>query len=218
MGRFGAWLKTKGSRFRLAFWGGVGGAAVLLVYLARHRPSWPWFSLWLFALLGLLGLLSLPRLRRALSLSWFGVTLMILVGVASFDLYLFHVETHRQRSERLEIHGVFFDPDHQPIRVGVGSENLDVRLEGSLYEFDRWSVDLRRVGDGQFVVDHLHQVDMLRLPGADWWKPWGRVNKPAIGAPLGGGVWWTPEVPEGEDAFRIELVPEGKRGSIRWNG
>ncbi len=89
-------LRIRGFRLRLAFWGGVGGAVLVLVYLARHRPSWPWFSLWLFALLGGLAVLSLPRVRKSLNLSWFGVTLLMLIGVAFFDLYLFHVETHRQ--------------------------------------------------------------------------------------------------------------------------
>ena len=95
--------QTKGRGLSRAFWAGLAVVGVALVYLARHRPSWPWFSLWLFALLGLLGVLSLPRVRRGLNLSWFGVTLLVLTGTGLFDLYLFHVETHRQRSERLEV-------------------------------------------------------------------------------------------------------------------
>ena len=161
MNRLGERLKIRGFRLRLAFWMGVGGGVLLLIYLAHHRPSWPWFSLWLFALVGGLGVLSLPRVRRALDLSWFGVTLFMLLGVAAFDLYLFHVETHRQRSERLEVHGVYFDADHQPIRVGVGYPGLDVSLEGTPYDFDRWSLELRRVGTGQYTIDHMDQVSMV---------------------------------------------------------
>ncbi|MGW8268385.1 MAG: hypothetical protein ACWGSQ_18605, partial [Longimicrobiales bacterium] len=144
MSRLGEISRARGFRVRAAFWCGAALAVVALVFLARFRPSWPWFSLWLFALLGGLGFLSLPPVRRSLNLSWFAVTLLTLAAVSSFDLYLFHVETHRQRSERLEVHGVYFDPDHQPVRVGVGYPDLDVRLEGSLYEFDRWALDLRK--------------------------------------------------------------------------
>ena len=218
MGRLGDVLKIRGFRLRLAFWGSVGIGVLVLIYLARHRPSWPWFSLWLFALLGVLAILSLPKVRKALNLSWFGVTLLMLMGMACFDLYLFHVETHRQRSERLEVHGVFFDAGHQPIRVGVGYPGLDVRLEGSFYQFDRWSLDLRKVGDRQYVIDHLDQVHMLRLPGEVWWNPWGRATRPALGAKLGGGSWSVPEGSAEDIGFRIELLKEGKRGTLVWGG
>jgi hypothetical protein len=217
MDRFGEILRKRGFRFRLAFWAGAGALVFVLVYLARHRPSWPWFSLWLFALLLALAVLSFPQVRKSLNLSWFGVTLFMLVGVSSFDLYLFHVETHRQRSERLEVHGVYFDPDHRPIRVGVGYPDLDVRLEGSPYQFDRWSLDLRRVGADEYVIDHLDQVFMLRLPGDVWWKPWGRVTKPALGAKLGRGIWSVPEEGGEDPGFQIQLLPEGKRGTLAWD-
>jgi hypothetical protein len=211
-------FKIRGSRLRIAFWSCVGACVLILVYLARHKPSWPWFSLWLFALIVLLGVLSLPRVRKVLNLSWFGVTLLMLLGVASFDLYLFHVETHRQRSERLEVRGVFFSPEHQPIRVGVGHPGLDVRLEGSPYDFDRWSLDLRKVGVRQYVIDHLDQVDMLRLPKDRWWSPWGRVDGPALGATLGGGVSTVPADTTQDPGFRIDYVREGRRGSLVWKG
>jgi hypothetical protein len=201
---------------RLAIWVGAGVGVLGLIYLARHQPSWPWFSLWLFGLITALGILSLPRIRKALDLSWFGVTLLMLTGVACFDLYLFHVETHRQRSERLEVHGVFFDPDHQPIRVGVGYPDLDVRLEGSLFQFDRWSLDLRKVGAEQYVIDHLDQVHMLRLPAEVWWKPWGRVTRPALGAKLGGGSQAAPDTALEKAGLRIRLLRAGKRGTLAW--
>jgi hypothetical protein len=218
MSRLGRSSSSQGSRLRLAFWCGAVVAVLALIFLARYRPSWPWFSLWLFALIGGLGILSLPRVRVALNLSWFGVTLLILSGVAFFDLYLFHVETHRQRSERLEIHGVYFDPDHQPIRVGVGYPGLDVRLEGSLYNFDRWSLDLRRVDAGRYVIQRLDQVDMLRIPGKTRWNPWGRVKEPALGAVLGGGKWTLSDSVDGEEAFQIDLLKTGARGTLQWEG
>jgi hypothetical protein len=218
MSRLGDAFKARGFRVRLAFWTGAGVAALTLIFLARFRPSWPWFSLWLFALLGGLGILALPQVRKALNLSWLGVTLLTLTAVASFDLYLFHVETHRQRSERLEVRGVYFDPDHQPIRVGVGYPGLDVRLEGSFYEFDRWSLDLRKLDEGHFTVDGLDQVDMLRLAGPDRWIPWRRVQRPVLGAKLGSGSWSVADTTGGELGFRLRLLPVGKRGVLAWEG
>ncbi len=200
-----------------AFWIGTVVVAITLVYLARVRPSWPWFSLWVFALLALLGILSLPAVRRALNLSWFGVTLLVLTGTACFDLYLFQVEAHRQRSERLEVRGVYFAPETEPIRVGVGRRDLDVRLEGALTDFDRWSVDVRRLDATRFVVVRPYQVDMLRVRApSGWWPPRAAGTVPALGARLGGG---TPPVPtggEGEAGLELRLVPQGLRGALAW--
>ncbi|NNM05234.1 MAG: hypothetical protein HKO65_09040 [Gemmatimonadetes bacterium] len=218
MSRLGDKLRSRGVRVRLAFWAGIVAAVAILVFLARHRPSWPWFSLGLLALLGALAVLSIPQVRRSLNLSWFGVTLLMLVGVSFFDLYLFHVETHRQRSERLEVRGVYFDPDHRPIRVGVGYPDLDVRLEGSPYQFDRWSLDLRKVGADEYVIDHLNQVSMVRLPGRVWWKPWSRSRKPALGATLGRGSSSIQSEVYGDPGLGIQLTPEGKRGTLVWSG
>ncbi len=207
---------------RMAFWAAALLGVLVLVFLARFRPSWPWFSLWLFTLLTALGVFSLPQVRKALNLSWFGVTLLILTGVASFDLYLFHVETHRQRSERLEVHGVYFDPDHQPIRIGVGYPNLDVRLEGSYYDFDRWSLDLRRTDGGSYALGGLDQVDMVRLAGDLWWNPWGRIRRPVLGARLDEGSRVSADPagtgPLGAGDIGLELVAEGPRGSLYWDG
>lgn len=214
--------RARGFRLRLAFWTGAVLAVVALVFLARFRPSWPWFSLWLFALLGGLGVLALPRTRKALNLSWFGVTLLMLTAVCLFDLYLFHVETHRQRSERLEVQGVYFDPDHQPIRVGAGYPGLDVRLEGSLYDFDRWSLELRPVDAGRYAIERPDQVDMIRLARDRWWRPWGRERVPALGAKLGGGAWViglaTDQAGGEAEGDRITLLPEGSRGTLDWDG
>ena len=200
-----------------AFWVATGVVAVTLVWLARVRPSWPWFSLWVFALLALLGVLSLPAVRRALDLSWFGVTVLMLTGTAFFDLYLFQVETHRQRSERLEVRGVYFAPETEPIRVGVGRRDLDVRLEGALTEFDRWSVEVRRLDATRFTVVHPWEVDMLRVRAAKRWWPRAAGLTPALGARVGGGE---PPMPTGDagggDDGEVRLLPRGLRGALAW--
>lgn len=222
MSRLGEFSRARGFRVRAAFWSGAVLAVVALIFLARLRPSWPWFSLWLFALLGGLGVLSLPPVRKSLNLSWFAVTLLTLAAVSSFDLYLFHVETHRQRSERLEVHGVYFDPDHQPVRVGVGYPELDVRLEGSLFDFDRWSLDLRKAAGGGYTLGGMDQVDMVRLAVDGSWNPWRRARTPVLGAKLGGGSWTLTDSVMGKDGdrvpFSLTLLPEGRGGTLEWNG
>jgi len=211
-------LRSPGLRTRIAAW--IAGllAVLIVVFLARFRPSWPWFSLWLFALLGGLGVLSLPRVRISLNLSWFGVTLITLLAVLSFDLFLFHVETHRQRSERLEVRGVYFEPDHGPIRVGVGYPDLDVRLEGSLYDFDRWSLELQRADSGRFIVQSLRHVDMMRAPATHWWKPWSRVRAPAVGGLLSGSHRVVSDSTEGSRPLALRLLAEGPGGVLEWEG
>jgi len=74
---------------------------------------------------------------------------------------------------------------------------------------------------------------MLRLPERAWWRPWGRTMRPSIGARLGRGSWTlsardrdanagagsrTPG-DEGESASsELELLREGPRGVLAWNG
>jgi hypothetical protein len=218
MNRLGEALRAPGIRPRIAIWTAGVVAALVLLFLARFRPSWPWFSLWVFGLLGGFGVLSLPGVRKSLNLSWFGVTFLTLLGVVCFDLYLFHVETHRQRSERLEFRGVFFEARGQPIRVGVGYPGLDVRLEGSLFDFDRWSLDLEQTGPGRYVIRNLKQVDMLRTPARVWWKPWGRVRAPAMGGVLGRGVSTLTDSTPGHDPLTLRLLAEGEAGVLAWEG
>ena len=166
MERSGGTSSGRTPGLRKVLWVALAALPLVLVWLASYRPSWPWFSLWLVTLLGGLAVLSHPRVRATLNLSWFGLTLLVLTGTCMFDLYLFRVETHRQRSERLEVHGVYFGPDHGAIRVGVGEPDLDVRLEGSLFDFDRWSLELRPTDGNRFRVEQPHQIDMLRTRGA----------------------------------------------------
>ncbi len=210
--RPGSEPESGSTRLPKAFWVGTALVAAALLYLARIRPSWPWFSLWVFALLALLGVLSHPRVRRALNLSWFGVTLLMLTGTVCFDLYLFHVETHRQRSERLEVRGVYFAPETEPIRVGVGRRALDVRLEGSLADFDRWSVEVRRLDAARFVVGNPHRVDMLRVRPASRWWPGGSGTVPALGARLDGSH----RVVTTSDGLELRLLARGPRGALVW--
>jgi hypothetical protein len=208
----------KARRLQLSFWSGIALVSAALLYLAKARASWPWFSLWLFALLLSLATLQLPPVRRALNLSWFRITVFILTGVCLFNLFLFHVETHRQRSERLAIRGVYFDAGQEHFRVGVGWPGLDVRLEGSLYDFDRWSLDLAPVEGNRFRVDNVRQVDMLRVRDSGWRRHLGARTLPTLGANLDGRH---PEVvgrADGADSTRITLDRIGRRGTLRWEG
>ncbi len=205
-------VTTNRWRGRLWLLGGGLVVAVGLVIAARVRPDWPWFSLWLVGLLATVGALSVTRVRSALGLSPFRVTLVVLTGVSLFNLFLFHVETHRQRSERLEIEGVWFDANKPAIRVGVGDDDLDVRLAGSLYDFDRWSLELRPVGDERFAVEAVSQVDMLRLRAGEGWRP---GVKSVLGRPLTS----TQPVATGleiGDSIRLEVSRTGGPPRIVW--
>ncbi len=205
---------AKGRRSRWWIGLGVGAVAVGLVVAARLRPDWPWFSLWMFGLVATLGILSVPRVRAALGLSSVRVTLVMLTGVSLFNLFLFHVETHRQRSERLEIEGVWFDANKPRIRVGVGEENLDVRLEGSLYDFDRWGLDLRPVGNDRFAIENVRQVDMLRVrsPGTGWGRGilsvWGRPLTAAAAIGVEGAG----------DSIGVRVARTGGSAMLTWGG
>jgi hypothetical protein len=203
-------------RLQLSFWSGIVLVSVALAYLAKARASWPWFSLWLFTLLAWLAALQLPSVRRALSFSWFKLTFFTLTGVALFNVFLFHVETHRHRSERLEIRGVYFDAARDRIRVGAGWPGLDARLEGSLYDFDRWSVDLERVEGNRFRIDSVRHVDMLRVRDPGWGRHLGARTIPALGAELDGRRSVVAGRGTGPDSVRVSLDRTGRRGTLRW--
>ena len=113
----------------------------------------------------------------------------------------------------MEVHGVYFDLDHQPLSVGVGYAGLDVRLEGSLDDFDRWSLELTRLDGGRYRIQNLDQVDMIRLPGPVWWNPWGRKNRPVLGARLGGGLGTRPDSISGPELDLALLQIGGMRRS-----
>lgn len=178
------WDGLKPTRTQLAFWGGLIAAVALLLYLARARAHWPWFSLWVLLLLAVFAALSLPATRKALNLSWFGVTLITLTGVGLSNLFLVHVERHRQRSERLEFRGAYLEPSDAPIRVGVGTPRLDVHLEDDPWELDRWSVDVRAGTHDDFRLVDARNVEMIRLRRAGPWRRLFRGRRSVIGREL----------------------------------
>lgn len=185
--------------------------AVAAFIVARVRPGWPWFSLWLLALLVGAVAFSVPRLRALLGLSPFRGAIALLAGVSIFNLFLFHVETHRHRSERLEVGGVWFDANVDRIRIGVGEPDLDVRLEGSLHDFERWSLEVRPVGGDRFTVERLQGVDLLRLRG-DGRLPWRDPLVPVSGRAL------SVDEPAllGSDSLRVVAPRVGGVPTLRW--
>src|SRR5574338_785931 len=117
-------------------------------YLALTRLEWPWFSLWL----GLLIALALWAGGSSGARRWFSRGagwVAVLVGVLLFNVHLYWIQLHRQRSERFDVTGVFYESREGGMTVGVGEPGLDVRLAGSVLDLDRWS--MRIVPDrGQF--------------------------------------------------------------------
>ena len=211
---------TRLTRTQLAFWGGLALAVALLLYLARARAHWPWFSVLVLLLLATFAALSLPATRKALNLSWFGVTLITLSGVCLSNLFLVYVERHRQRSERLELRGAYLEPTDGPIRVGVGSPGLDVYLEHDPWELDRWSVAVRPGPDQDFLLVDARNVEMLRLRGGPPW-PWPvRTRRAAIGDELREGRTLTLSA-GATDSVRLlieeQMLVEAK-GIIECNG
>lgn len=185
--------------------------AVSAFAAARIRPDWPWFSLWLLALLAGAVAFSIPRVRGWLDLSPFRGAVAMLAGVAVFNLFLFHVETHRHRSERLEVGGVWFDANVDAIRIGVGEPDLDVRLDGSLHDFERWSLEVRPLGGDRFAIERLRGVDLLRLR-ADGALPWRDPLVPVSGAPLTVGA----PLGLGTDSLRVEAPMVGGLPTLVW--
>lgn len=203
-------------RARTVFWFGLATAMALLAWAGRARPQWPWLSLWLGLLLGGLAVLSLPRVRRSLSLSWFGVTLFTLTGVCLANLFLFYVESHRQRSERLEVPGVWFEPSAAPLQVGVGVTGLDVRLEGDIRDLDRWSLRLAAVTDSTFVIDQARGVEMIRVRRG----PGGLLRSRGRRSVLGHTLTRTSPLTLvlNNDSSVLRLEAQGRRGYLEWGG
>ncbi|MGI9627799.1 MAG: hypothetical protein ACR2QM_13260, partial [Longimicrobiales bacterium] len=207
----------KATRTQIAFWGSLAAFAGLLLWAARAYPHWPWFSVWVLLLLAGVGVFSIPRVRRSLAISWFGVTLLTLTGVSLANVFLYYVESHRQRSERLEIRGVYHEQGSSPLRVGVGLPNLDVVLEGDPVRFERWGVDIAPLAGDTFVVKDAQDVESLRVRrGSDWGFPRaGRVES-VLGQPLTIGAPLRLEA--GSDSSSLRLVRGSPRGFIRWGG
>lgn len=194
-------------------------------YLALTRLEWPWFSLWL----ALLVALALWAGGSSGARRWFsraGGWITVLVGVLLFNLHLYWIQLHRQRSERFDVTGVFYETREDGISVGVGEPDLDVRLAGSVLDLDRWS--MRIVPDGgRFRVASMRGVD---------WIAQNRAHVSAARASLlsrlGVAVHWTPlwgielgrerprvVVRDGTPtAHTLRLLPEGRRGTLEWDG
>ncbi len=205
-----------GIRLHLSIWLGAAVSVVVLLALARVRPGWPWFSVGVYALLGCVALLAVGRFRAALGLSRTGATLSVLTAVIFFNFYLFHLERHRQRSERFEVRGVYLAPEAPTIRVGVGFEGLDVRLQGSLDAFQRWYLDLEPEGSDAFVVRNAEQVDMIRVrsPGR-LSSRLGRLT-PVLGAEVDRRALPTDVGGAGPDTTSLRLLRNGSRGTLAW--
>ncbi len=207
---------ARASRAQITFWGLLAALTGLLLWAGRARAHWPWFSLWLLLLLGGVAALSIPRVRQTLRISWFGVTLITLTGVCLANVFLFYVESHRQRSERLEVRGVYHAPSNDVLTVGVGRPGLDVVLEGDPTRFERWALDIRASGGDTFVVTRAQDVEMLRVKrGSEWGFPSaGRVHS-VVGQTLGRG---SSALLEGDSTHRISLMRDGRRGTLAWQG
>ena len=197
-------------------------AFAVLFSLALTRLEWPWFSVWV-AMLVALALWAGGSRRPFISrpAGWVAV----LVGVLLFNIHLYWIQLHRQRSERFDVTGVFVEARESGMTLGVGEPDLDVRLAGSLLDLERWS--MRVVPDrGAFRV--------LGMRGVDWVaqnRAHVSATRAAVLSRLGVAVHWTPlwglelgqEQPLAvvRDAsgasHTLRLLPEGKRGVLVWD-
>lgn len=200
-------------------------AFATLFYLALTKLEWPWFSVWV-ALLVLTALWAggTTSARRFFSrgAGW----VVVLVGVLLFNIHLYWIQLHRQRSERFDVTGVFVEARDKGMTIGVGEPDLDVRLAGSLLDLDRWS--MRILPDrGSFRVASMRGVD---------WVAQNRAHvsptRAAVLSRLGVNIHWTalwglelgPEQPLAlvrdltGASHALRLVPEGRRGVLLWDG
>ena len=201
-------------------------ALAVLAYLAVTRVAWPWFSIWLILLTALAVLWGGRVTRRGGPVHQGTAWLLVLGGVALFNIHLYYIQTQRQRSERLDLPGVYLHPGPEGVTLGVGEPALDVSLAGSLVELDRWSLRVRRSADG-FVVDRLSGVDWLeqrrrRIPDAveRWTAQIGRRQNwvPRWGAELS-RERPVLRVRDATGAVReLRLHPDGRRGELEWSG
>ncbi len=203
----------KATRAQLAFWGGLTALAVVVLWAGQARAHWPWFSLLLFALLLGFSALALPRVRAGLGISWFGVTLVTLTGVCLTNVFLFYVESHRQRSERLEVRGVYHEPTQDGLRLGVGMPDLDVMLEGDPLRFERWMLGIQPSAGDTFTIESGSGVELLEVTRGDAWGfPRAGRRSSLVGRTL---TRRTPvAVPSSRDTLR--LAAGSPRGVLSW--
>jgi len=205
----------RATRVQLAFWGALVALTGVVLWAGRARAHWPWFSLLLLAVLSAFVVLSLPRVRRALDMSWFGVTLVTLTGVCLVNAFLFYVESHRQRSERLEVRGVYHEPSNQPLAVGVGMPELDVVLEGDPLRFERWALEVGSGPGDSFAIESATGVELLRIKRGDAWGfPASGRTVSVLGRDL---TARSPVVLQTSvDSATLHLLPGGPRGVLEW--
>ena len=206
---------VRATRVQLAFWGALVALTGVVLWAGRARAHWPWFSLLLLAVLLAFAVLSLRRVRRALGISWFGVTLVTLTGVCLVNAFLFYVESHRQRSERLEVRGVYHAPASDGLAVGVGVPGLDVVLEGDPLRFERWALRVSTGPGDSFEVESATGVELLRIRRGDAWGfPASGRTVSVLGRDL------TPRSPvvlrAGSDSTSLRLVGGSSRGVLAW--
>lgn len=206
------------SSARLVAWGGAAGLTGFLLWAGRARAHWPWFSLWVLLLIALLAAMALPRTRRALRMSWFGVTLLTLTGVCLANAFLFYVESHRQRSERLEVRGVYHSPSNDVLSIGVGRAGLDVVLEGDPTRFERWGIEVEAARGDTFLITRAREVETLRVRRGDAWGfPANGRTEQVIGDALTSRSPVSISSADGDaPAQELTLLRGGRRGVLAW--
>jgi len=198
--------------------------SLTLVALGTTQLSWPWFSIWILTLL-LLAVAGGSAWTRRLGLTPARAWIALLLGGATMNLHLYWIQLHRQRSERLDVTGVYLQAA-DGFTVGAGLRGLDVHLAGALTEQDRWSMRIAHDG-GRFRVQALDGVDWLERKRGDGWTRLARVRRLA-----GGRSEWSPlwgdelsrdrramlVTEAGGREHRLELTDDGARGTLRWDG
>lgn len=216
---------TVTSRQAAAILGVSALAALALLGLGTTQLSWPWFSVWLILLLGVAIAGGSGWGERVLGVRRPTAWLLLLAGGALMNLHLYWIQLHRQRSERLDVTGVYLQPSGA-FTIGAGTPGLDVRLAGSLAEQDRWEMRVRREGQG-FRILALDGVDWVDRRRGDAWTRLARLR-----GLVGGLADWQPVW--GEELGRerrsvivrdsmgrgapLRLRAVGQRGQIEWQG
>lgn len=216
---------TVTSRQAMAIMIGSALGCLALVGLGITQLSWPWFSVWLVLLLTFAVAAGSGWLERAAGLGRVTAWLLLLGGGALMNLHLYWIQLHRQRSERLDVTGVYLQPAG-PFTVGAGASGLDVRLAGSLAEQDRWLMRVRREGQG-FRIDGVEGVDWVDRRRGDAWTRLARLRGLAGGRSDWRPVWGeelgrdrrvaSVRDPRGKSS-RLLLRTGGPRGTIEWQG
>jgi hypothetical protein len=196
-----------------------------LLALGTTQVSWPWFSIWVLLILTLAMAGGSGALERLGGPGRTGSWVLLLVAGAVMNVHLYWIQLHRQRSERLDVTGVYLSSPGG-FSIGAGLSGLDVRLAGSLVDQDRWSLRLRAEG-GRFVADSLEGVDWVERRHGGSWARLAHLRRV-----IGGARDWTPlwgeelsrerrEIVVRDSAsaqHRLRLLPAAPRGTLEWDG